>query len=93
MRNWSDHHRAFLRMFTVELEQFGYIRRNNTSIKAAMAYQVQMSNSNEYCMIVDNRWLNRDTIPIAGDTPNLAVVTQTIRGAYGIDQFDWFKGC
>jgi hypothetical protein len=29
---------------------------------------------------------------IAGDTPNLAVVTQSIRGAYGIGQFDLFKG-
>lgn len=32
------------------------------------------------------------TVPLAGATPNLAAVTQSVRGAYGFGQFDLFKG-
>jgi hypothetical protein len=45
MSKWSDHLRAFLRTFAAELEQFGYIRRSNTTTKAAAAHPVQNSNS------------------------------------------------
>lgn len=48
--------------------------------------------SDDFRITIDYRPAIRQTIPIAGATPNVAAVTQSVRGAYGFAQFDLFKG-
>lgn len=40
---------------------------------------------------VDCRPVNKLDVPLAGATPNLADVTQSVRGTYEFGQFDLFK--
>ncbi|GMF65874.1 unnamed protein product [Phytophthora lilii] len=58
---------------------------------ACAALPVRKSND-EYRMTVDYRPVNRLTVPLAAATPNLAVVTQSVKDAYGFGSFDLLRG-
>jgi transposase InsO family protein len=91
-RKYPDMQRAFLREYVRELEENGLVVRNNQSRWASAAHPVRKQGTNEYRITVDYRQVNQRTVPLAGSTPNLAAVTQCVRGAYGFGKFDFFKG-
>ncbi|GMF57038.1 unnamed protein product [Phytophthora fragariaefolia] len=92
VRKYPDMQRAFLRTYVQELLDNGLIVRNNNSRWACAALPVRKSGGDGYRITVDYRPVNKMTVPLAGATPNLAAVTQSVRGAYGFGQFDLFQG-
>jgi transposase InsO family protein len=91
-RKYPQLQREFLRRYVRELEENGLIVRNNTSRWASAAHPVRKQGTDEYRITVDYRNVNQMTVPLASTTPNLAAVTQSVRGAYGFAKFDFFKG-
>ncbi|KAG6618625.1 uncharacterized protein IUM83_01442 [Phytophthora cinnamomi] len=91
LRKYPEWQRAFLREHVQQLMDAGLVRRNNDSRWASAALPVKKAND-EYRLTVDYRPVNRLTVPLAAATPNLAVVTQSVKGAYGFGSFDLFKG-
>ncbi|OWY94489.1 hypothetical protein PHMEG_00035758, partial [Phytophthora megakarya] len=91
-RKYPELQRAFLRDFVRELERNGLVRRNNSSRWACPALPVKKPYSDEYRCTIDYRPTNKCTVPVAGATPNLAAVTQSVKDAYGFGLFDLFKG-
>ncbi|KAF1317462.1 hypothetical protein FI667_g14764, partial [Globisporangium splendens] len=66
----------FLREYTQQLEACGLIRKNNQSRWACAAVPVKKPGSkDEFRITTDYRPLNSMTVPIAGTTLNLSVVT------------------
>ncbi|POM74838.1 Hypothetical protein PHPALM_8140 [Phytophthora palmivora] len=91
-RKYPEPKRKFLRDFVQELESNGLVRRNNTSRWACPALPVVKSHSEDFRCTIDYRPVNRVTIALAGATPNLLSVIQSVKGAYGFGLFDLFKG-
>ncbi|POM64696.1 Hypothetical protein PHPALM_19741 [Phytophthora palmivora] len=92
VRKYPDMQRAFLRTYVQELLDNGLVRRNNSSRWACAALPVRKAGGDGFRITVDYRPVNKLTVPLAGATPNLTAVTQSVRGAYGFGQFDLFKG-
>ncbi|KAF1328445.1 hypothetical protein FI667_g6871, partial [Globisporangium splendens] len=83
----------FLREYTQQLEAFGLIRKNNQSRWACAAVPVKKPGSkDEFRITTDYRPLNSMTVPIAGTTPILSVVTSAVKGSFGFASFDMLKG-
>ncbi|GMF51002.1 unnamed protein product [Phytophthora fragariaefolia] len=84
----------FLREYTKKaLEERGLIRKNNSSRWASPALPVKKPGTHgEFRMTVDYRRVNARTVRVAGTSPNLAVVTSSVRGSYGLASFDLHKG-
>ncbi|KAE8901511.1 hypothetical protein PF010_g12839 [Phytophthora fragariae] len=91
LRKYPERQRAFLREYVQQLVDAGLVLRNNDSRWACAALPVKKS-SGEYRMTVDYRPVNQLTVPLAAATPNLAVVTQSVKGAYGFGPFNLLKG-
>ncbi|POM68944.1 Hypothetical protein PHPALM_14828 [Phytophthora palmivora] len=91
VRKYPDMQRAFLRTYVQELLDNGLVRRNNSSRWACAALPVRKAGGDGFRITVDYRPVNKLTVPLAGTTPNLTAVTQSVRGAYGFGQFDLFK--
>ena len=66
----------FLKKYVVELEQYGFIRKNDRSRWACAAVPARKSGSiMDFRITNDYRPVNSMTIPIAGTTPNLNTIT------------------
>ncbi|GMF16253.1 unnamed protein product [Phytophthora fragariaefolia] len=92
VRKYQDMQRAFLRTYVQELLDNGLVRRNNSSRWACAALPVRKAGGDGFRITVVYRPVNKLTVPLAGATPNLTAVTQSVRGAYGFGQFDLFQG-
>ncbi|KAF1330381.1 hypothetical protein FI667_g5111, partial [Globisporangium splendens] len=70
----------FLRDYTQQLEANVLIRQNNQSRWACAVVPVKKPGTKDgFRITTDYRPLNRRTIPIAGTTPNLSVVTSSVK--------------
>ncbi|POM60741.1 hypothetical protein PHPALM_30355 [Phytophthora palmivora] len=91
-RKYPEPKRKFLRDFVQELERNGLVRRNNTGRWACPALPVVKPHSEDFRCTIDYRPVNRVIIALAGATPNMLSVIQSVKGAYGFGLFDLFKG-
>ncbi|OWZ12282.1 hypothetical protein PHMEG_00014584 [Phytophthora megakarya] len=80
LRKYPERQRAFLREYVQQLVNAGLVRHNNDNRWACATLPVKKAN-NEYRMTIDYHPVNRSTVPPATATPNLAVVTQSMKGA------------
>ncbi|POM76223.1 Hypothetical protein PHPALM_6568 [Phytophthora palmivora] len=93
VRKYPELQNQFLSEYVEQLEKFGFVRRNDHSKWCCAAVPVKKNGSTtEFRITTDYRPVNRKTIPIAGVTPNLAVVTTRVQGATSFGTFDLFKG-
>ncbi|KAE9358743.1 hypothetical protein PF008_g2540 [Phytophthora fragariae] len=92
VRRYPEAQRQFLRDYVRELESAGLVVRNNQSPWSCPALPVAKRGSGEFRITIDYRPVNRMTVPLAGAAPNLAVVVESVRGAYGFGAFDFHKG-
>uniref|UniRef100_K3WKE3 Reverse transcriptase domain-containing protein n=1 Tax=Globisporangium ultimum (strain ATCC 200006 / CBS 805.95 / DAOM BR144) TaxID=431595 RepID=K3WKE3_GLOUD len=72
-RKYPERQRKYLREYVKQLEKNGLVRCNNQSRRACAALPVKKGGQDDI--------VNKLTIPIAGATPNLAAVTQGVKGA------------
>ncbi|KAJ0392214.1 hypothetical protein P43SY_008832 [Pythium insidiosum] len=92
-RQYSEIRGRALRDYIEQLEQFGYVRRNNQSRWVCIAIPVRKKGVIEdYRIVIDYRPANIRTIPIAGAMPNLSIVVVKLKGARFFAKFDLFKG-
>ncbi|GMF56173.1 unnamed protein product [Phytophthora fragariaefolia] len=92
VRKYPDMQRVFLRTYVQVLLDNGLVRRNNSSRWACAALPVRKAGGDGFRITMKYRPANKLTVPLAGATPNLTAVMQSVRGAYGFGQFDLFKG-
>ncbi|OWZ04566.1 hypothetical protein PHMEG_00023512, partial [Phytophthora megakarya] len=92
VRRYPEAQRQFLREYVRELERAGLVARNSKSRWSCPALPVAKQGTGEYRITIDYRPVNRMTVPLAGAAPNLAVVVESVRGAYGFGAFDFHKG-
>lgn len=76
-----------------ELEDARLVYRNKQSRWLCPALPVAKPGTGTYRITIDYRPVNKMTVPLAGAAPNLAVVVEAVRGAYGLGTFDFHKGC
>ncbi|OWZ05895.1 LOW QUALITY PROTEIN: hypothetical protein PHMEG_00021933 [Phytophthora megakarya] len=84
LRKYPERQRAFLREYVQQLVDAG--------LSLDMRCSACQASNGKYRMTVDYRPVNRLTVPLTAATPNLAVVTQSVKGAYGFGSFDLYKG-
>ncbi|OWY97616.1 hypothetical protein PHMEG_00031810, partial [Phytophthora megakarya] len=88
-----ENQNQFLSEHVKQLEKFGFVRRNDHSKWCCAAVPVRKPGSTtDFRITTDYRPVNRKTIPIAGVTPNLAMVTAKVQGASSFGTFDLFRG-
>ncbi|KAE8978399.1 hypothetical protein PR001_g24855 [Phytophthora rubi] len=92
VRRYPEAQRQFLREYVRELESAGLVERNTQSRWACPALPVAKRGTDECRITIDYRPVNRLTVPLAGASLNLAVVTESVRGSYGFGAFDFHKG-
>ncbi|GMF50338.1 unnamed protein product [Phytophthora fragariaefolia] len=92
VRRYPEAQRQFLRDYVRELESAGLVVRNNQSRWSCPALPVAKRGSGEFWITIDYCPVNRVTVPLAGAVPNIAVVVESVRGAYGLGVFDFHKG-
>ncbi|KAE8906315.1 hypothetical protein PF003_g10148 [Phytophthora fragariae] len=92
VRRYPEAQRQFLREYVRELESAGLVERNTQSRWACPALPVAKRGTDEFRITIDYRPVNRLTVPLAGASPNLAVVTESVRGSYGFGAFDFHRG-
>ncbi|GMF14713.1 unnamed protein product [Phytophthora fragariaefolia] len=90
-RKYPEPQRKFLREFVKELEKNGLVNRNNASRWACPALPVKKPHSDDFRCTMDYRPANKWTVALAGATPNLVIVIQSVKGAYAFGLFDLFK--
>ncbi|GMF38689.1 unnamed protein product [Phytophthora fragariaefolia] len=83
MRRYPEALRQFLWDYVRELESVGHVVRNNQSRLSCPALPVAKRGSGEFLITIDYCPVSRMTLPPAGAAPNLAVVVESVRGAYG----------
>ncbi|OWZ09301.1 hypothetical protein PHMEG_00018016, partial [Phytophthora megakarya] len=92
-RKYSPVQRRFLQVYTRELVNFGFVRRNDKSRWVCAAVPMRKVGSADSFLITnDNRPVNKLTVPIAGVMPNLDVALDQVSGSYGFAKFDLMKG-
>ncbi|POM72870.1 Hypothetical protein PHPALM_10354 [Phytophthora palmivora] len=92
VRRYPEAQRQFLRNYVRELEAAGLVERNNNSRWSCPALPVAKQGTSEFRITIDYRPVNKLTVPLAGAAPNLSVVVESVRGAYGFGTFDFHKG-
>ncbi|GMF14937.1 unnamed protein product [Phytophthora fragariaefolia] len=76
----------------VEPLKNGLVKRTNASRWACPDLPVKKPHSDDFRCTMDYRPANKWTVALAGATPNLVVVIQSVKGAYAFGLFDLFKG-
>ncbi|KAJ0389841.1 hypothetical protein P43SY_011180 [Pythium insidiosum] len=92
-RPYSAIKTKILTEYAKQLEEFGYVIRNNQSRWACAAIPIRKKGPEEdYRIVVDVRPTNVQTVPIAGVMPNILMVILKVKGAVYFAKFDLFKG-
>ncbi|POM67663.1 Hypothetical protein PHPALM_16295, partial [Phytophthora palmivora] len=92
-RKYSPAQRSFLRAYTQELVDFGFVRRNDKSRWACAVVPVRkVGSADSFRITNDYRPVNKLTVPIAGVMPNLDVALDQVSGSHGFAKFDLMKG-
>lgn len=91
-REYSPVQRRFLKDYTKELVQFGFVRRNDAARWACAAVPVRKAGTVDSFRITNDYWpVNKLTIPIAGVMPNLDAELEQVSGSC-FAKFDLMKG-
>ena len=91
-RKYAPAQHNFMRKFNTELEELGWVQRNNKSRWACPAFPVRKPNSCEFRQTVDYKPINAITEAIVGPMPNLNIILEYAKGKQFFCKFDFLKG-
>ncbi|KAE8881629.1 hypothetical protein PF003_g34369 [Phytophthora fragariae] len=91
-RRYSPLASTYTSNYVKQLVASGYIYPNNASRWASAVVPVPKADGEEFRITCDYRLINSMTVPVAASVPNLAVVSQRVKGAKALGKFDMFKG-
>ncbi|OWZ10824.1 LOW QUALITY PROTEIN: hypothetical protein PHMEG_00016251 [Phytophthora megakarya] len=92
-RKYPELQNQFLSEHVKQLVKFRFVRRNDHSKWCCPAVPVRKPGSTtDFRITTEYRPVNRKTIPIAGVTSNLAMMTAKVQGASSFGTFDLFRG-